>query len=55
MHVILVGDTKDDELNKVVKKDLKQMSGLIDDIFDEIAIGELDQINYKLTSAKRSR
>jgi hypothetical protein len=46
LHIILVGDTKDEVLNQVIKKDLKHMDNFIEELFDEMDLDELDQITY---------
>jgi hypothetical protein len=45
-RAILIGDTKDKLLNKVIKKDLKNMQNHIDDLFNSLDIEYLEQITY---------
>jgi hypothetical protein len=45
-HAILVGDTRDESLRSVIKKDLKRMEKHVDEIFESLDVDELEQITY---------
>lgn len=45
-HAILIGDTDDKELKKVVKKDIQHMEKHFDDVFDFLNVDLLDQTTY---------
>ncbi len=46
LHAILVGDTHDKELHKVIKKDLKHMEAHLDKVFEFLDVDWYEQTTY---------
>lgn len=46
LHAILVGDTHDDELREVIKKDMKHMEDYLNAVFDSLNVDDYEQTSY---------
>lgn len=45
-HAILVGDTRDESLRPVIKKDLRRMEKHVDEVFESLDVDNLEQVTY---------